>query len=364
MKILYVIDQPNLFGSELHLLDIVQYQRNEHTIKVVCFRNGDLVKLLNELGVETYIINWRSWSFNKNAYKKFISILKKFAPDIVHAHQPKATVYSSIICHLKRIRNISTIHAIPIQSASNYYGIKKILVYLFHLFVIYLTNIFADKSIYVSQETEKKFSLIKSKSFVIHNWVSPRLKSINLKDKKLSNNRFLCISSLVESKGIKELILLFYKIKSLNPNSVLTIAGDSNNTIYKKELTSLVNKLGLTDSVIFKGYCPDVSTLYQKNDIFISLTKGETFGLVFIEAMYYGCPIICTNLDILKEIIPLNNLFIDTNTNTTQLVNFLEITNLQTISNNNYYYTRNQYDYVTQQKKLSNLYFQILSTIN
>lgn len=47
--------------------------------------------------------------------------------------------------------------------------------------------------------------------------------------------------------------------------------------------------------VEFKGYIKDpkvLLNLYRKSDIFIMLSKRETFGLVYIEAMSQGLPII------------------------------------------------------------------------
>lgn len=363
MKILYVIDRPNLFGSELHLLDIVQYQNKINTIKVVCFREGPLIELLNNNNIEVEIIYWYSWLFNKKAYKKFISILKEFKPDIVHAHQPKATFYSSMICYLKRKCNISTIHAIPIQSASNYSGLKKKIVYVFHLSVIYITNIFSKKSIYVSRQSAHQFSIKKDKTIVIYNWISPRFKPIPFNIRYQSNKKFLCISSLAESKGIKELIYFFHKIKGYIPSAELTIVGDSDNLKYKEELRRLIKKLKIDDSVHFAGYQSDPSRFYMQNDIFISLTKGETFGLVFIEAMFYGCPIICSSLQTLYEIIPANNLFVSGHIQDldNSFKNFLNIHELKKNSYLNYVYAKENYDYIKQQDKISSLYYEVLS---
>lgn len=364
MKILYVIDRPNLFGSELHLFDLAQYQHKINTIMVICFRNGPLVQRLKELDIEVEIINWESWLFDSKAYKRFISILYKFKPDIVHAHQPKATFYSSIICYFHKKANISTIHVVPKSSASNYSGLKKILVFLFHLFVIYISNIFSTRSIYVSRQSATQYSIMKKKISIIYNWISPRFKPIDFNTRQQNNTRFLCISSLAESKGIKELILLFKQIIKEIPNSTLTIVGDSDNIQYKEELKQLVESLNIQGSVHFTGYQSDTSKYYEENDIFISLTKGETFGLVFTEAMFYGCPIICSNLQTLKEIIPNNNLFIPENLNNVNkaLKKYLEIPNLKNISYSNYIYAKENYDYIKQQNKISQLYREVLST--
>ena len=62
---------------------------------------------------------------------------------------------------------------------------------------------------------------------------------------------------------------------------------------------TLVKKHDLTDSVILTGYIPeeDLTTHFCMADIYIMPSTKEGFGIVFIEAMYYGVPVIAGNQD-------------------------------------------------------------------
>jgi glycosyltransferase involved in cell wall biosynthesis len=57
--------------------------------------------------------------------------------------------------------------------------------------------------------------------------------------------------------------------------------------------------LNLQNIVKLIGYIPDeeVNNHYQMGDVFIMPSKGEGFGIVFIEAMACGSPVIAGNQD-------------------------------------------------------------------
>lgn len=67
----------------------------------------------------------------------------------------------------------------------------------------------------------------------------------------------------------------------------------------KKRLDAIIQKLSLEDRVIFTGFIPDADMPYHFTlaDLFIMPSEKEGFGIVFIEAMYYGLPVIAGNKD-------------------------------------------------------------------
>jgi len=62
---------------------------------------------------------------------------------------------------------------------------------------------------------------------------------------------------------------------------------------------ALITKHGLTDNVILTGYIPDenLTAHFCMADIYVMPSTKEGFGIVFIEAMYYGVPVIAGNQD-------------------------------------------------------------------
>lgn len=67
----------------------------------------------------------------------------------------------------------------------------------------------------------------------------------------------------------------------------------------KQRLDAIINRLGLKEIVAFTGFVPDeeLAAHFMLGDIFIMPSEKEGFGIVFIEAMYYGLPVIAGNID-------------------------------------------------------------------
>lgn len=67
----------------------------------------------------------------------------------------------------------------------------------------------------------------------------------------------------------------------------------------KKRLDELIRRLGLDGYVIFTGMVPDheLPAHFCLSDIFVMPSEKEGFGIVFIEAMFYGKPVIAGNVD-------------------------------------------------------------------
>ena len=67
----------------------------------------------------------------------------------------------------------------------------------------------------------------------------------------------------------------------------------------KQRLDKLINTLGLKGIVLFAGYIADeeLAAHFKLADIFVMPSENEGFGIVFIEAMFYGVPVIAGNKD-------------------------------------------------------------------
>jgi len=67
----------------------------------------------------------------------------------------------------------------------------------------------------------------------------------------------------------------------------------------KRRLDAIISQLDLQDVVIFTGFVPndELAAHFMLGDIFIMPSEKEGFGIVFIEAMFYGLPVIAGNID-------------------------------------------------------------------
>ena len=67
----------------------------------------------------------------------------------------------------------------------------------------------------------------------------------------------------------------------------------------KKYLDAIIERLGLEAYVVMTGYVADeeLAAHFSMADIYVMPSMKEGFGIVFIEAMYYGLPVIAGNRD-------------------------------------------------------------------
>ena len=78
-------------------------------------------------------------------------------------------------------------------------------------------------------------------------------------------------------------------------------------------LEKTAQELGLGRRFILTGLVgkKELSTLYRRAQIFVSPSFSEGFGLPGLEAMASGCPVVCSDIEVFREIYGQGPLFFD-----------------------------------------------------
>ena len=99
-------------------------------------------------------------------------------------------------------------------------------------------------------------------------------------------------------KGYDKVIAVLPEIIKSYPSVKYLIAGKPDE-LEKNRLTSLISQYKLEKQVFLVGFIADeeISDHYQLADVFVMPSKKEGFGIVFIEAMACGLPVIAGNQD-------------------------------------------------------------------
>ena len=74
-----------------------------------------------------------------------------------------------------------------------------------------------------------------------------------------------------------------------------------------EELKSLASKLGIQGSMVWLGQTPKIEDFYRTLDIFVLTSDYEGFGLVLLEAMNAGVPVIARNISAIPEVLGSNH---------------------------------------------------------
>lgn len=238
------------------------------------------------------------WTFGKILYfkslKKIKEKIREFKPDIVHAHY--ASSYGLLGALTKFHPYIvsvwgSDVYSYP-QSGCIY---RRLLKYTFKKADLILstshcmaqeTNKYTDKEIGITPfgvDTElfKPSKKEGDGTFVIGN-----------------------VKTLSANYGIDLLIRAFVKICANNPDKPLKlrIVGDGPD---KTKLQELSRSLGVESRTEFVGFVDNrkLPEIYNSFDVSVSLSYKESFGVVAVEAMVCGCPVVTSDADGFCEVV-------------------------------------------------------------
>jgi glycosyltransferase involved in cell wall biosynthesis len=116
---------------------------------------------------------------------------------------------------------------------------------------------------------------------------------------------FLTVRNLVPRMGLENLIEAFSQSEILREKGILFIGGTG---FLLNGLKEIVKRFNLQNTIRFLGHIPDedLPEKYQAADFFVLPTeKLEGFGLVILEAMACGTPVIGTPVGAIPELIEL-----------------------------------------------------------
>ncbi|RLF44328.1 MAG: glycosyltransferase family 1 protein [Thermoplasmata archaeon] len=228
--------------------------------------------------------------------------------DIVHAHHAfsRLSLLSLSIASKFNIPSILTTHTVSFFPDYEYFW--QFISYVYPRYRLTISK--ANKIIAVSNAAKKFISYFTNKeAIVIPNGVSiekfkPRARSYARKKAGVNGSPIiLYVGRLVPKKGLDTLITSMKKIVEKYPHAKLYIAGKGNLLPFLKTMTSI---LGIEKNVEFLGFVEEnvLFYLYNSADVFVlpSIT-GESFGIVLLEAMASGLPIVASNVGGIAEVL-------------------------------------------------------------
>lgn len=120
------------------------------------------------------------------------------------------------------------------------------------------------------------------------------------------NNEFIIgnVKTLKPIYGIDTLIRAASIVIKNNPDKSIKVEifGEGPQ---KKELMQLAHSLNIVDKVHFKGFVSNnrLPEIYNSFSIAVSVSNRESFGVVAVEAMSCGCPVITSDADGFTEVV-------------------------------------------------------------
>ncbi|MFQ7742975.1 MAG: glycosyltransferase [Odoribacter splanchnicus] len=224
--------------------------------------------------------------FHEVGKRALFSLFKKVVkeqgmPDIVHAHFTGMGAITSVLKIKYRLPFVVTEHGSNMNR--DIIGLKDI-------FLGNLAYNNVDQLISVSSSLQKHIG----KNFGVKSVVIPNIVDVtNIMRSPVPHEifTFISIGNLIEGKGF-DLLIKAFKIFKDRPIRLLII-GEGEQRAF---LNTLIADLGLEKQVVLLGLKSrqEISAYLNGSDVFILASRGETFGVVYIEALLAGLPVIAT----------------------------------------------------------------------
>lgn len=171
-----------------------------------------------------------------------------------------------------------------------------------------------DAFVSVSETTKQRFlrwaKLDGDKGFLLPNAVDLSYYGPGPKDTALLNRYGLAdktvlmtlgrLASSERYKGFDEVLESLPALIKKIPNVAYLIAGDGQD---RQRLEEKAKSLGLDERVVFAGFVLEAEKAdhYRLADAYVMPSRGEGFGIVFLEAMACGVPVVASKVDGSRE---------------------------------------------------------------
>lgn len=296
MKVLIVRTFPNILNSNsynIQELGLAKALRNNGVETDIVFYNG-LAKSKKEITPEGITIYWQKAIniFKNGIFFHLSKIIENY--DIIQVHEYDQ-IQSWLLYTFYSKKKIVIYHGPYYSPFNKGYNLKcKIFDSLFLPFSRH-----AKAHIQCLTKSPQATDFLKSKNFLNVETVgvgldSDMLASNGTIDDTLSfskkNFNALYIGKLEERRNITFLLKLAAKLHSEHPNFKLTIVGKFDNETYKEKVMPHLQKLIDSGAICYheKLTQKELPLLYKTADVFLFTTNYDIFGMVLLEAMYYG----------------------------------------------------------------------------
>ena len=283
-KILHILSSNQYSGAENVACTIINKLKNEYEM-YYCSPNGPIKDKLTELNIN-YI------PLKKLSYSEIKKVVNRIKPDVIHAHDNKATVISSIFHNKCKV--ISHIHGN--NKIMNTINIKTI------LFNICSKHI--DKFIWVSDSSLNGYCFnkkIENKSIVLYNVIDQDEIIRKSKLYKVSEEYDACfLGRLGYPKNVLRLIEIVNIIKKKKRNFKLAIVGDGPD---REMIENKIKEYGLENNIKMFGYQSNPYPILKNSKLLVMTSIYEGTPMCALEAQALGKPIVATPVDGLKKIV-------------------------------------------------------------
>jgi glycosyltransferase involved in cell wall biosynthesis len=316
-RVLY--EQTSRLAKRGHKVSIITRKLPAHTT------DHELISDVHEFRYHVNRSNSASFLISSvcNSIRLFSRLLKEDSFDLINFHQPFSALSVNLTPKSRSIKKVYQCHSLSFEEYEtrnprpsgilprmgfriNSYLRKYIEKYSLSQsrFIVVLSEFSKDKLIKHHKMRPDKICIIPGgvdiDRFQFNEDKIKIRKKLGLPDVKFL---LFTVRNLVPRMGLENLIYAMKEIADSAKDIYLVIGGEGG---LREKLANLISELNLRNSIKLQGFIPhqDLSLFYQAADFFVLPTLWlEGFGLVTVEAMACGTPVLGTPIGGTKEIL-------------------------------------------------------------
>ena len=315
MNLLYFTHEKEYGGSSRALVALIKELKESNNIYVVTpFKNAKINEELKKMNIPVISCFFSWWQvpvkasfikqclfktaylFNNISAKIIENKIKKLNIDIIHSNTSAIDIGAKIANKLG-IKHVWHFREFTKNNLEFIKGREKSYKYI---------NEHGGNIVYISKAIRDFYSnyINSSKTKLIYDGVSPEF---IIKDKEYKSNydsvTFLLAGTLHEGKGQQLAVSAIGRLKENGYRNVKLYLAGGDPIGYSNYLNTIIEKYDIGDQVEYLGFIKDLKELRKKIDVELLCSESEAFGLVTVEGMLAGNPIIGSNSGATAELI-------------------------------------------------------------
>lgn len=247
---------------------------------------------------------------NYHLIQRAVQILRTEAVQIVHAHDWLVAPAAKVLKHAFKIPLVATIHATEWGRSGGLHNDLQRHISDVEWWLTYEAYRVICCSRYMHGELMRVFHLPEDKISVIPNGVNaarfkqahPDLNSFRSQWALPEERIVFFVGRHVYEKGVDVLLGAVPLVLAQMPYTKFIIAGTGP---MHEELKRRAQEMGIGHKVMFPGFIDDLTrnSLYQLADAAVFPSRYEPFGIVALEAMAAGAPVVVSDVGGFREIV-------------------------------------------------------------
>jgi N-acetyl-alpha-D-glucosaminyl L-malate synthase BshA len=282
-------------GHEVHFITYAHPFRLPHFMERVFF---------HEVEVAAYpLFEYAPYDLALAAMMHEVTLREEL--DLLHVHYaiPHATsawIAQRMLAEKRDLPFITTLHGTDITLVGQERSFEEIT-----RFSIAQSNGITAVSAYLKRETTDHFGIPEGDIEVIPNFVDmatygrERYPCHRSKLARPGEKVLMHISNFRPVKRVRDVVRIFHRVQASIPARLVFIGDGPERSAAAEEAGSL----GVADRVVFLGKLDSVAELLACADLFLLPSSSESFGLVALEAMASGTPVVASDAGGLPEIV-------------------------------------------------------------